>query len=322
VKTPDRKNPISSFIMQAIKIYPVIFVLIALVILFSSLYPDKFLSSLNLTTILRQFVTLMLFAVGPSIVVVTGALDLSYVGIWMLGGILVWVLTPIIGISSIFVIPLLGLATGFLIGVINAKVKMPSFILTLSLLVIYSGLTATIAGGIPRTVKGYDFLTADFIPVIPTVFLWTIPIIAVAIYIMKRTRIGIYLYSIGSNEEGAKLAGINVDKYKIIAFTISGLLSGIGSVIIFKNQGGSVPVTLNLNTLVYPLVAIVLGGTLLVGGSGGPHRTILGALTFTILIRGLTISFLEPTMIQLIVGLLLIASIVVGSRGVKGVTVT
>lgn len=322
MKTPDRKNPIASFIMQAIKIYPVIFVLIALVILFSSLYPDKFLSSLNLTTILRQFVTLMLFAVGPSIVVVTGALDLSYVGIWMLGGILVWVLTPIIGISSIFVIPLLGLATGFLIGVINAKVKMPSFILTLSLLVIYSGLTATIAGGIPRTVKGYDFLTADFIPVIPTVFLWTIPIVAVAIYLMKRTRIGIYLYSIGSNEEGAKLAGINVDKYKIIAFTISGLLSGIGSVIIFKNQGGSVPVTLNLNTLVYPLVAIVLGGTLLVGGSGGPHRTILGALTFTILIRGLTISFLEPTMIQLIVGLLLIASIVVGSRGVKGVTVT
>ena len=139
---------------------------------------------------------------------------------------------------------------------------------------------------------------------------------------MKRTRIGIYLYSIGSNEEGAKLAGINVDKYKILAFTISGLFSGIGSVIIFQHQGGSVPVTLNLNTVVYPLVAIVLGGTLLVGGSGGPHRTILGALTFAVIIRGLTISFLDPTMIQLIVGLLLIASIVVGSRGVKGVTVT
>lgn len=322
MKTPDRKKLIPSIISQTIKIYPVIFVLVALVVIFSSLYPARFLTSLNFSTILNQFVTLMLFAVGPSIVVVTGSLDLSYVGIWMLGGILVWVLTPIIGMFSILVIPLLGLATGFLIGILHAKAKMPSFILTLSLLVIYSGLTATIAGGIPRTVKGYDFITANFIPDIPTALLWTIPIIIAAIYIVKRTRIGIYLYSIGSNEEGAKLAGINVDKYKILAFTISGLFSGIGSIIIFKNQGGSVPVVLNLNTMVYPLVAIVLGGTLLVGGSGGPHRTILGALTFTVLIRGLTISFLDPTLIQLIVGLLLIASIVVGSRGVKGVTVT
>jgi len=322
VKTPDRKKLIPSIIIQTIKIYPVILILIAFVVIFSSLYPEKFLTSLNLTTILRQFVTLMLFAVGPSIVVVTGSLDLSYVGIWMLGGILVWFLKPILGMYSILVIPVLGLATGFLNGIIHAKAKMPSFILTLSLLVIYSGLTATIAGGIPRTVKGYDFITADFIHGIPTAFLWTIPIIIVAIYIMKRTRIGIYLYSIGSNEEGARLAGINVDKYKILAFTISGLFSGIGSVIIFQHQGGSVPVVLNLNTVVYPLVAIVLGGTLLVGGSGGPHRTILGALTFTVLIRGLIISFLDPTMIQLIVGLLLIVSIVVGSRGVKGVTVT
>lgn len=322
MKTPDRKKLILSIISQTIKIYPVIFILIAFVVIFSSLYPERFLTSLNFSSILRQFVTLILFSVGPSIVVVTGSLDLSYVGIWMLGGILVWVLTPIIGIFSILVIPLLGLATGFLIGIIHAKAKMPSFILTLSLLVIYSGLTATIAGGIPRIVKGYDFITADFIPGIPTAFLWAIPIIIAAIYIVKRTRIGIYLYSIGSNEEGARLAGINVDKYKIMAFTISGLFSGIGSVIIFKNQGGSVPIMLNLNTVVYPLVAIVLGGTLLVGGSGGPHRTILGALTFTVIIRGLTISFLDPTMIQLIVGLLLIASIVVGSRGVKGVMVT
>lgn len=322
MKTLDRKKLIPSIIMQTIKIYPVIFVLIAFVVIFSSLYPARFLTSLNLTTILRQFVTLMLFAAGPSIVVVTGSLDLSYVGIWMLGGILVWVLKPILGMYSILVIPLLGLATGFLVGIIHAKAKMPSFILTLSLLVIYSGLTATLAGGIPRTVKGYDFITADFIPGIPTAFLWSIPIIIAAIYIVKRTRVGIYLYSIGSNEEGARLAGINVDKYKILVFTISGLFTGIGSVIIFQHQGGSVPIMLNLNTMVYPLVAIVLGGTLLVGGSGGPHRTILGALTFTVLIRGLTISFLDPTMIQLIVGLLLIASIVVGSRGVKGVTVT
>jgi ribose/xylose/arabinose/galactoside ABC-type transport system permease subunit len=138
---------------------------------------------------------------------------------------------------------------------------------------------------------------------------------------MKYTKIGIYLYAIGSNEEGARLAGINVDKYKILAFTISGLITGIGSIIYFQHQGGAVPVALNLNTMVWPLVAIVLGGTPITGGSGGPQKTILGALTFTILSRGLTLSFLDPTMIQLITGLLLIASIVAGSRDSKGVTV-
>lgn len=321
MKIPGRKKPMLPIIIQTFKTNPVIIVLIALFMMFSILYPEKFLTPLNLSTILRQFVSLMLFALGPSIVVVTGSLDLSYVGIWMLGGILVWLLIPILGMFSILVIPLLGLATGFFVGVIQAKAKMPSFILTLSVLVIYCGLTATLSGGISRSVRGYEFITARLIPYIPTAFLWSIPIIIAAVYIIKCTKIGIYLYAIGSNEEGARLAGINVDKYKILAFTISGLFTGIGSIIYFQHQGGSVPVVLNLNTMIWPLVAIVLGGTPLTGGSGGPHRTIFGALTFTVLCRGLTLSFLDPTMIQLIMGLLLIASIVAGSRGAKGVTV-
>jgi ribose/xylose/arabinose/galactoside ABC-type transport system permease subunit len=255
-------------------------------------------------------------------VVVTGSLDLSYIGIWMLGGILVWLLMPILGMFSILIILLLGLATGLFIGVTQVKAKIPSFILTLSLLVIYWGLTAALSGGYPRPVRGYEFITAPLIPYVPTAFLWSVPIIIAAIFIMKRTKIGTYLYAIGSNEEGAQLAGINVDKYKISAFTLSGLFTGIGSIILFQHLGGAVPVELNLNNLVWPLVAIVLGGTPLMGGSGGPQRTILGALTFTVAYRGLLLSLLHPEAIQLLLGLLIIASILVGARGLKGVTIT
>lgn len=322
MKIPGRKKLIPPVIIQTLKTHPVIIALIALVVIFSSLYPERFLTPLNFKTILRQFVTLTLFALGPSIVVVTGSLDLSYVGIWMLGGILVWLLMPILGMFSILVIPLLGLATGLLIGVIQVKAKIPSFILTLGLLATYGGLTATLSGGYPRHVRGYEFITARLIPYIPTAFLWSIPIIIAAVFIIKRTKIGTYLYAIGSNEEGARLAGINVDKYKILAFTISGLFTGIGSIILFQHLGGATPVNLNLNNVIGPLVAIVLGGTPLIGGSGGPQRTILGALTFTVLYRGLLLSLLHPQAIQLIVGLLLIVSIVVGTRGLKGVTIT
>jgi ribose/xylose/arabinose/galactoside ABC-type transport system permease subunit len=240
----------------------------------------------------------------------------------MLGGVLVWLFMPILGMFSILVILLLGIATGFLIGVIQVKAKIPSFILTLSLLVIYWGLAAVLSGGYPRPVREYEFITAPLIPYLPTAFLWSIPIIIAAVFIVKRTRIGTYLYAIGSNEEGAGLAGINVDKYKILTFTLSGLFTGIGSIILFQHLGGAAPVELNLNNLVWPLVAIVLGGTPLIGGSGGPQRTILGALTFTVFYRGLILSLLHPEMIQLLVGLLLIVSIVVSSRGLKGVTIT
>ncbi|MDQ7843543.1 MAG: ABC transporter permease [Armatimonadota bacterium] len=292
------------------------------VLVFSLLYPDRFLSGLNISTILRQFVTLMLFALGPSLMVVTGALDLTYVGIWMLGGVLVWLLKPVLGAAAILVILLLGLTSGFIVGVIQVKAKVPSFILTLSLLVTYWGLTARLSGGYPRSVRGYEFITAPLIPLVPTPLLWAIPLIVAAVFIMTRTKVGIYLYAIGSNEEGARLAGVDVDRYKILGFTLSGAFTGFGAMILFQHLGGATPVELNLNNVVWPLVAIVLGGTPLVGGSGGPQRTILGALTFAVVDRGLILSLLRPELVQLLLGLLLIISIVVGSRGLRGVTVT
>lgn len=299
---------------KVFKAYPVILILIVFFVGFTALFPERFLAPVNISAIIRQFVTFMLFSVGPSMVMTTGSMDLSYVGIWMLGGIFVWLLYPVIGLFAILVMPLLGLATGFMIGVIQAKARIPSFILTISVMFTYWGLTALLSGGYPRTLNAYAFLTAKLIPGIPTEILWTILILAVAIFLMKRTTLGIYFYAIGANEEGTHMAGINVTRYKILAFTISGLFTGVGSIILFQHLGGSVPVELNLNTMNWPLVATVLGGTPLMGGSGGPQRTILGALTLTVLVRGLNIAMLEPEAIQLLVGLMLIASIVVGSR--------
>ncbi len=302
--------------------HPVIIVFLALLVIFGSIYPGRFFSPINFQSIIRQFVTLVLFALGPSFVVLTGRLDLSYVGVWMLGGILLWLLKPILGMFSIIMIPIVGIATGLFIGVIQTKAKIPSFILTLSLLVTYTGLAALIAEGYPRAVAGYEFITAPLIRLIPTTFLWSIPMIAAAIFLMKCTRICVYLTAIGSNEEGARLAGINVDKYKILAFTLSGVFTGTGAIILFQHLGGSAAVELRLNMIVWPLVAIVLGGTPLTGGSGGPQRTLLGALTFTVFYRGLYLSALHPTMVTLLVGVLLIVSIIISSRGLKGVTVT
>ena len=316
------KSRVFEAVKSTLKMHPVIVVFLVLLVIFGSIYTKSFFSPINFKAILRQFVTLTLFALGPSFVVLTGRLDLSYVGVWMLGGVLVWLCKPVLGMFAIFMIPLVGIATGLFIGVIQTKAKIPSFILTLSLLVTYTGLAALLAGGYPRAVDGYEFITAPLIRLIPSTFLWSIPLIAAAIFMMKCTRICVYLNAIGSNEEGARLAGINVDKYKILAFLLSGIFTGVGAMILFQHLGGSAQVELKLNNIVWPLVAIVLGGTPLTGGSGGPQRTLLGAITFTIFYRGLYLSPLHPTMITLLVGIVLIVSIIVSARGLKGVTVT
>jgi ribose/xylose/arabinose/galactoside ABC-type transport system permease subunit len=244
-----------------------------------------------------------------------GSMDQSFIGIWMLGSALLWILTPILGPISLLVFPLFGIASGLLIGLIHVKLRVPSFILTLSVLIVYWGLTVIIVQGNPRIVPGYEFLTADFIPFIPTPFLYSIVIILLAVFIVKRTKLGTYFYAIGSNEEGARLAGIDVGKYKIVAFTLSGFFSGIGSIVLFQHLGGTVPVSFSMNNVVRPLIAIILGGTPLSGGRGGPQRTILGALTFSVIYRGLYLSALDAEVIDLIVGLILIVSIVISSRG-------
>jgi ribose/xylose/arabinose/galactoside ABC-type transport system permease subunit len=81
-------------------------------------------------------------------------------------------------------------------------------------------------------------------------------------------------------------------------------------------------VDFNINNMVWPLLAIVLGGTPLTGGSGGPQRTVWGALTFSVINRGLLLSQLHPTTVQLLLGLLLIASVIISTRGLKGVNIT
>jgi ribose/xylose/arabinose/galactoside ABC-type transport system permease subunit len=196
--------------------------------------------------------------------------------------------------------------------------------LTLAILITCWGLTVVLSGGYPRPVQGFGFITAPLVPRVPTPFLWSIPIVVAAVVVLLRTRLGTYFWAIGSNEEGTRLAGINVDRYKIIAFMLSGTFTGIGSIILFGHLGSSAPVEFNMNNVVRPLVAIILGGTPLAGGSGGPHRTILGVFTFSILYRGLHLSPLRPEVIDLVVGIVLILSIIISSKGMrmKGVDIT
>jgi len=316
---------ILSSIFKMIRKNPVSWLIIGLTILFATLYSESFLTGTNLESILKGFVITSMLSIGPTFVVLMGSLDVSYMGIWMFGGALVWLLFPYLGMASIFIYPIFGLALGFINGIVHVKSKIPSFILTLSITAVLAYLTTVIRniyGVLTLAVPEYRFLTGSLIQYVPTTFLLALPVFILSFFFMNFTKLGTYLCAIGSNEEGAELAGINVKKYKVLGFAVSGFLSGLGSIALYSYLGARAPVTLDLNEMIRGLAAIVLGGTPLVGGIGGPHRTLFGALAYVLIFNGLFLAGIDPNQFKLYIGLTLIAAVLIASRGLKGVLIT
>ena len=313
---------VATSILRLVKANPAVWAIIALVAIFSALVPDKFLSTGNLVALLKNFAVTSMLAVGPTFVILLGSIDVSYMGIWMFGGALVWLLYPYLGLASIMIYPIFGLLVGLFNGVIHVKAKVPSFILTIAVTAVFAFLTTyvrNVSGVLTLTVPAYNFLRESPIPYIPSPFLLALPVIVLALFIMFFTKLGTYFCAIGSNEEGAKLAGINVEKYKILAFTISGLLTGLGSIAIFVHLGCQTRVDFDPSELVRGLAAIVLGGTPLAGGMGGPHRTLLGALVYVLIFNGLfLLPGVDPNHLKLYIGALLLGAVVAASRALKG----
>jgi ribose/xylose/arabinose/galactoside ABC-type transport system permease subunit len=106
-----------------------------------------------------------------------------------------------------------------------------------------------------------------------------------------------------------------------LGFAVSGFLSGLGSIALYSYLGARAPVTLDLNEMIRGLAAIVLGGTPLVGGIGGPHRTLFGALAYVLIFNGLFLAGIDPNQFKLYIGLTLIAAVLIASRGLKGVLI-
>ncbi len=315
-----------TFTWRLIRLNPALWTVFSLVILFSVIVPEKFLSLANLNAILKSFAVTAMLSIGPTFVILLGSIDLSYMGVWMLGGAIVWLLYPYIGLASIFIYPLFGFFVGLVNGLIHVKARIPSFILTLAITAMFAFLTTyirNVSGVLTLTVPAYNFLRESFIPFIPSPFLLALPPTVLAVFFMFFTKLGTYLCAIGSNEEGARFAGINVEKYKILAFTVSGFLTGLGSIAIFIHLGNQTRVDFDPSELIRGLAAIVLGGTPLAGGMGGPHRTLLGALVYVLIFNGLfLLPGVDPNHLKLYIGALLLGAVVIASKALKGALIT
>lgn len=266
------------------------FALIALIAYFAAA-SDTFLSWANVTALSGQAGPLLFASLGATFVILMGSIDLS-VGANALfsGSVAAWLLANHhLGGAAVPAAVAVGAAVGAISGAAVAYGGVPSFVATLGAMSILSGLALKILHGspLPFDSSGTTKLAVgQIVPHVQNAGLWALVAWVLFVFVGRRTRFGLYAYAIGGGERVARLSGVPVRLYKVIAFALSGATAAFAGVLGVGQLGSGGP-TVGSTLLLDSLAAIVVAGTSLAGGRGGVHRTLLGVLLITILTNGL-----------------------------------
>jgi ribose transport system permease protein len=290
------------------RFFPV-FLLVALAIAFS-LTSSRFLQFNNLMIVAQQAVVLLVAALGMTFVVIAGSIDLSVGAIVAIAALVAAKTSGSIGVLAILPACAIGVLCGLVNGFIVAKGKVPSFIVTLSAMVVYRGIVLYFTRGAPVSIVNESFLDAysGRTAGIPNSVLIALVLIGIAAFMLNLTVFGREVRAIGGGERIAHLSGIRVDRAKILIFVLSGLLCGMAGLL----QGAramAATAQLGEGLELVAIAAVVVGGTPLTGGVGSIQGTILGALIITILSNGMNIIGLDPYFQNIVKGLVLVLSV-------------
>jgi ribose transport system permease protein len=253
---------------------------------------------------------ILILAAAQTIIVLLGGIDLSMTAVASLSSVLIALALPSSGPAGIPVVLALTTAIGAIQGLIQTRGQIPSFIVTLGGMGVWSGLALTIAHStIPVTAvySTLDWLAHSTMGV-PNSFNLALAAVMVLGGALRWLPFGRYIYAIGLGERVAILSGVRAGQVKVLAFALTGLFSGLaGLVMVARNSSGSPTIA---DSLLLPSVAsVVIGGTLITGGEGGLWRTLIGVLTVTVLRLGLATLGLNPAYEPIAYGLLAIAAV-------------
>jgi ribose transport system permease protein len=274
-----------------------------LIILFAgfSIASANFYQTANIINILQATSVNGVLAVAATLVIISGGIDLS-VGTLMtfcsvMAGVFMnyWGLPMWIGVPGAL---LVGLASGAVSGVFIAKLKIPPFIATLGMMLIYKGVSLAICGAKPiyfTDVAGFTKISTGsiigaIIPALPipngVVVLFAVA--GIAAFILARTALGRFTFAMGSNEEALRLSGVNIDGWKIAIYALAGAICGVAGILIASRINSAQP-SIGQGYELDAIAAVVIGGTSLSGGRGTMLGTMIGALIISVVANGLRI---------------------------------
>jgi ribose/xylose/arabinose/galactoside ABC-type transport system permease subunit len=283
-----------------------------------SLLDPNFLTVRNIFNVLNQQSTLGIVTMGVAMGLIAGCIDLT-VGNLLASTAAIAALMLQAGVADIWVILvscLAGLVGGAINGVIVVKTRIDSFIATLGLMSIYQGVALIIPNGNNIYLQGKFgwFGTYRVAQVIPISVIYFAVITIIAYLVMRYTKYGRKLYSIGGNSEAAFLAGINLGVNKIIAYAVTGLLSGFTSLIVISRIGQSQPAM----GVSYPLEAIaaaVIGGVGLSGGRGTIPGVFLGVILLGLIRNSLNLLRVPSFYQYVMLGAVIIIAVALSNLG-------
>ena len=277
---------------------------------------DRFLTLENLGNIARQVSINAIIATGMTLVIITGGIDLSVGAVMTLamtfgaGAMLAGVPVPLAIALALFT----GMACGAFNGVLIAYARLPAIIVTLATMEIPRGIALLYTGGYPLA-----NLPASFGPIgrgeilgvhIPTLIMLAVVLAGHAF--LTRFVAGRAFYALGGNEEAARLSGLPVNRYKLLAYTLSGFTAALAGVVLASRLMSGQP-NAGIGFELDAIAAVVLGGTSITGGRGSIIGTLIGAVTLGLLNNGLNLMSVSPYTQKILKGAIILVAIYAGS---------
>ena len=289
----------------------VIFILWCIYLSFAT---DTFLTSRNIFTILRQATIVSIVAIGEMLVMLLGGMDVSLAAILGFTGVFTAGLMTSLGLPP-FLACMISMLSGGLVGLINGwlvtKVKINAVIATLGMMSVLNGIAFIYTQG--KTIFGDEmqsiaFLSRGYIGLVPIPVIIMFAFYFVFYLIFGYTLFGAYIYAIGNNDKASWLAGIHVDRIKIITFTLAGLLAGFGGIMQASRQGSA---TAGMgDEFLFPiLTAVILGGISMSGGKGRIQNTLIAAIFLVTITNGMVLLGTSIYAQKIVSGLILIIAL-------------
>ena len=284
-----KPNIFAAIIKKGMQNIIIIAALAVLVLIFWALNPN-FLNKFNIVSMAQSLAPYAIMGLGVTFVIATGGIDLS-IGTTCIAAAIIAGKLYMGGMPLVCTIPVMiaiGAFIGFTNGILVAKLKIPAFIATLGTMMFGRGLAAIIVA-IPNVFypsgTWFNKVFSNYNGV-PVGLIWVVVFALLCMYLMYKCKIGRYILSIGSNEEATRLSGINTDKYKIIAYTIAGISTGIAA--IFWSASFATVATATGNGMELDAIAgVYIGGTSANGGTASIAGSVIGAIMLVVIRSGL-----------------------------------
>lgn len=271
-------------------------VLVALVSFVTAVEPS-FLETRSLEATAVQASPVLLLALGSTLVILIGGIDLSVAAMCSLCSVLLakWLpqFGPIVGVLMVLA---LAAALGGLQGLIHAKTQIPSFVVTLGGLGIFSGAALRISDASSVPVLGntqvLDWLQEESLG-FPNVLLVVVLAFATLAAVMRFTPLGRQIYALGAAEPAARMSGVRATRVRVVAFALSGFFAAVAALLLTSETAFGAPSLAN-KLLLPTIAAVVVGGTAISGGVGGIGRTFLGGLIVSVVTTGTIVLGFDP----------------------------